>query len=402
MNVALGRCPRGLAVAAWFALASGCQSGPTTNLLSAEGPPLDDDLPRYGLNLGGSGTWGAEQLRANVLANPGLEAILDRTIVVASEASADRVVDDRDWLARPDGFWTGHGYDIRSGAGAGLSGRVLDSRKNPRGLAEIRLDRTDSRVRPGDVLVLTRDRDDTPAPLWWTAKGKIASAPGETRPGSPGSQSVRLLAGERQAAELIHYLDNIGERAGKLLPVRGEWRLAFWARARNPAARLHVRFDRGGHAVFVDVELVPESQWQQHVFRFAASDDGPPGVLTLALSALGSEVQIDDVWLGEAGTDSAGFRREVVDTLRGLRPGFLRDWQGQLGDTLSNRLAPEHGHRPARYRPGDDQAQFHYGLPDFLSLCAEVGAQPWVVAPTTLGDDEWRSLGAYLDRKSVV
>ena len=35
--------------------------------------------PRFGLNLGGASTWGAEQLSANVLKNPGFEAPIDRS-----------------------------------------------------------------------------------------------------------------------------------------------------------------------------------------------------------------------------------------------------------------------------------------------------------------------------------
>lgn len=377
-------------------LLAGCKATPTVTTLKPDRPTRAEDVPRYGLNLGGSGTWGAEQLRANVLTNPGFEAILDRTVIIVKDSDGRRIVNDTDWLARPDGFWSGATYDVRSGGAAGHSGKVLDSRKHADGFAEILLDPPPNGIVRGDVVVLTRTVDTNPAPGWWADKGRFGVATDDIRPGSPGRQSLRLLSTAETSTELLHYFDNIGDRAGKLLPVNGKWRLDFWALSRTPGARLHIHFDRGGHAVFLDAEIVPGSDWQHHVFEFEAQDDGPPAVLTLGLRASGGEVLLDDAYLGEAEAGAGGFRRVVVETLRGLRPGFLRDWQGQLGDTLGNRLAPEQGHRPARYRPGDHEAQFHYGLPDFLELCAAVEAQPWIVAPTTLDDAEWRRLGAYL------
>jgi hypothetical protein len=280
---------------------------------------------------------------------------------------------------------------------AGRGGRVADSRKRADGFAEILLDATADGLAAGDVVVLTRDTDLQAAPGWWQGKGsRIAKSTDDVRPGSPGRQSVRLLASPGQTAELLHYFDNIADRAGKLLPVRGKWKLEFWARAASPGARLQVHFDRNGHEVFLDAKVSLENIWQRHVFEFEGRDDGPPGVLTLGITASDGEVLIDDAYLGEADAGAGGFRRVAVDTLKTLRPGFLRDWQGQLGDTLDNRLAVGQGHRPVRYRPGEHEAQNHYGLADFFALCAEVGAQPWVVAPTTLDDDEWRRFGAWL------
>jgi hypothetical protein len=392
-----GRCRRWCALLASGLLLMGCNALSSTATLTPEGPPLEVDLPRYGLNLGGSGTWGAEQLRANILANPGFEAVLDRSIVIVKEADSRRIVDDTGWLARPDGFWSGGRYDIRSGRAAGRSGRVADSRKGADGLAEISIDGNANGLAAGEVVVLTRDADMQVAPGWWQGKGsRIANARDDVRPGSAGRQSVRLLATPGRAAELLHYFDNIADRAGKLLPVRGKWKLELWARAANPGARLQVHFDRNGHEVFLDAKVPLQRVWQRHVFEFEGQDDGPPGVLTLGIRASEGEVLIDDAYLGEAEAGAGGFRRVAVDTLKTLRPGFLRDWQGQLGDTLDNRLAVGAGHRPVRYRPGDNEAQNHYGLPDFFELCAEVGAQPWVVAPTTLDDDEWRRFGAWL------
>ncbi len=36
------------------------------------------------------------------------------------------------------------------------------------------------------------------------------------------------------------------------------------------------------------------------------------------------------------------------------------------------------------------------GIPEFLELCREVGAEPWIVAPTAMSEDEARKLAEYL------
>jgi hypothetical protein len=88
----------------------------------------------------------------------------------------------------------------------------------------------------------------------------------------------------------------------------------------------------------------------------------------------------------------------MIEALKALRPGYLRDWQGQLGDTLKNRLAPIFARRPVRYNPDpqNDGQAFMYSLPDFLALCHMIGARPWIVVPTTFYDSEFAGLGDYL------
>jgi hypothetical protein len=66
-----------------------------------------------------------------------------------------------------------------------------------------------------------------------------------------------------------------------------------------------------------------------------------------------------------------------------------------LGDTFENRIATPFAARASRYRPGADD-RFSYGLPAFLDLAKQVGANPWVVLPTTFSDAEYVAAGRYL------
>jgi hypothetical protein len=52
--------------------------------------------------------------------------------------------------------------------------------------------------------------------------------------------------------------------------------------------------------------------------------------------------------------------------------------------------------------PTNVSMSFLYGLTDFLSLCQQVGAQPWIVIPPTFYDSELLGLGQYLARQQGI
>ena len=368
-----------------------------TAILTPEANPTLNDVPRVGLNLGGSSTWGAEQLVANVLKNPGFEAPLDRTLIVIKQIDRNTVVDNVPWLARADGFWNGAQFNVRTGTAAGSSGMVLDSRRQGKsGPAQLTLEPFPAGLLPGDALTLSVARESVGVPMWWIGGGRVHTSTGDVRPGSPGRQAARLIAGAGTRSQLNHYLDAIGERAGKLLPLTGIWKLSFWARGKGVKDNLGVRLSRAGTPAFLQKNVVLEHQWKFYEYEFSPNDIGAANSLGLSFEIESGEVLLDDVSLNEKKPGTGGFRQALVDLMTQLKPGYLRDWQGQLGDSLTNRLAPPFTRQPTRYRPGDAEQMYLYSLPEFLALCAAVGAQPWVIAPPLMNDAEWLDLGKYL------
>ena len=353
-------------------------------------------LTRFGLNLGGRTVWGADQLMANVLQNPGLEPGLDGTLIIVGGADARQVDDDSPWFARAAGFWAGARYEVLSGAAAGTQGRVLDNSpaRPGDGHEQLRLSPMPGGLQRGDVLALQGQQEVLPAPLWWT-QGRVVSV-AEPRPGSPGQRSLKLSALGAKGAALHHHLDALGARAGKLLPVQGRWRLSLWLRAPQGKAQLSLGFGRQGRPDWLTRSVEADARWQALTLEFEAQDEGPAGPLQLSLKLAQGELLLDDIELGPLAAGPGGFRPEVVETLRQLRPGYLRDWQGQLGDSLANRLAEPLARQPMRYRPGPNEQMFAYGLPEFIELCAAVGARPWLVLPATITPAEAQSLGTWL------
>ncbi len=355
------------------------------------------DVRRVGVNLGTWHAWGAEQLGQNVLQNPGFEGLIDRAIVIVRSASATGFTDDTPALGRPDGFWRGARFDVRTGGSAGQQGSIADSlRTGPDGYPHFRTAGPSPPLAAGDVVALTRV-DDAHPPVRWHGGAGVQPVLGDVPPGSPGVRAIGLNATAGSSADLVYYLDAIGQRAGKLLPIDGAWRLAFWTRADGTDTALQVRLLRAGTGPLVYRQLTPSPVWQQIVIDFVGRDDGPASTLELRFVAAGSgRVLLDDVQLSPRDGVAGEFRRPVLDALRVLRPGLLRDWQGTQGSTLENRLAAEFARRVTRSSAHPDGAVFEYSLPGFLDLCRSLDASPWIVGPTTFSDAEWRALARTL------
>lgn len=359
---------------------------------------LQADLPRYGVNLGSWTSWGAEQLSANIIKNPGLQPGDDRGLLVAARTDDGALIDDAPWAARPAGFWTRAAFHVMSGAAQGARGLVRADQAG-----RLALQPWPDGLGPGDVVAVAREAADGPIPFWWT-QGDVrpapaaASATGQdaatTTDAGAAPQGRPVLLDARSApAALRQYQDMLGDRAGKQLPITGHWRLSFWTREGSGSPALRVRFGRDRTPAWIDTAIPTGAQWRHHEIDFQATDDGPAGPLTLSFEVSAGQVALSDITLEAAGEHPGGFRPAVVETLRQLRPGYLRDWQGQLGDSAVNRDAPILLRHPTRYRAGDAQWQFGYGLEQLYALCAAVGARPWVVLPTALDESELRQLG---------
>jgi hypothetical protein len=374
---------------------------------SMTGRILVKGVSRFGINLGGWSFWGADQLSSNILKNPGFEGLLDSAIVIPVHTGNGSFDDSPAWLARPDGFWEGARYCIRTGLNAGKEGTVVHSSlKNYWGLPSFVVRDGGAIPNPGDVVALVLDRETERPTQWWYSSdpgNSFRSELNQTRPGSPGMRSLRVVAGSAARASVSSYFDSIGERAGKMLPLGGRWNLSFWVRLDKGKASLDVQFGRQGSSPILSRTVALHDSWQQIQLAFDSQDSGPVGTANLIFQVAGlpfGEILLDDVDLRKADDAGQPFRHEVTAMLGELHPAYLRDWQGQLGDTLANRISSGFARKSYRYRPGDDgQTDYPYGLADFLALCRQIHAAPWIIIPTVFNDADCIGLGEYLAKQ---
>lgn len=376
-------------------------AGQAAQAVLRSGPTIDAGLPRYGVNLGSWTTWGAEQLSAHIVKNPGLQPGIDRSLVVVARIDGKTFVDDAPWAARPDGFWQGARYAVLAGAARGMTGVVsappapetapaasgVAARPAAETRAPLALSPWPAGLARGDVVALTRDDPDT-LPMWWLT-GDVRALAGAGPSGGPAAR----VDGTHGVAALRQYFDMLGPRAGKLLPLDGRWRLSLRVRAAQGAPRIALRFGRDRAPALVDRTLAPRAEWQAVRIDFDARDPGPAGPVTLSIEVADGAALFSDIDVEDLDAGPGGFRGPVVDTLRTLRPGYLRDWQGQLADGAGDRFGERFDRHPTRYRAGDAEWQYGYDAGAVFALSAAVGARPWLVVPTTFDDRDATAFG---------
>jgi hypothetical protein len=377
---------------------------------------------RLGINLGHHDRWGAGQLLKNLISNPGFEPGMYNTILhITSGATGTRVQQDfwdANWnkdaqsIGQPAGFWQGGQYEWLYGDAKGRKGTITSF--------------THENDPLGNNRYTFYMNPSVPTPKRWDAMIARQILPGingdmsrvdttTKRPDSPGTQSMRLTyPGAEWMSAWDYYMDSYhrdGDRsADKLYIVEGNWRCAFWAKGKRNGDRIRVRFFRNDDTPsFIDQTFELTTGWQ----RFVADDFVPKGtdvyptpagsnpsilVLSFYLPVSGSEVWIDDLALQNMDDKNPTvFRDKVIDRLKELKPGVLRYWGSQLGDTLDNQLARPFARKTHGYRPHERKAvNIDFSLHEFLTLCREVGAEPWYVMPPTFSESDLRNLVEYL------
>lgn len=377
---------------------------PLTAILKVKEEPLVPSSQRIGVNLSYWTTYGAEQYMRNILKNPGFEGQIDRIVVIVQRKD-ENSFSDGSGLGQNDGDWNGATYDVRSGPAAGQTGKIEKSLKAGfGGLPQYFVEGALPDLNENDVVVLTKFTNPEPVQQWWVSQKSLPYVKvDETnhRPQSAGHQSLLLAPADGNSAEINFYLDMLTDQYGKLLTLKGPWRLSFWIKKEGGEAEVNTFFRRINANTFVKKEFQPTSEWEKMEFDFNPEDNGPNGPLQFQISANGENVKVylDDIALGPIQSEGENaWREDVVDMLKKMRPAYLRDWQGQTSDTFENRIASDDARKNYMQRNfgGQGSSNFSYSIPDFLSLCQQVQANPWIVIPTTLSDEELEGLGNYL------
>ena len=377
---------------------------------------LLEDVKKLGVNLGKHDQYGASQLLKNVITNPGFEAGEFATLLFVDEGASDGTFQQDNWqvswnsarIGQSEGFWDGAEYEVLLGETAGQQG-VVERFRHDNDRYTFDVSNSGGRAFADEDLVVLRQ----PVAGFEGDRHQLAVAdPNETRPDSPGTQSLKLLpVASGFNASHRYFMDSFWRdgdtTAGKLLVIEGNWRFEVWARGARNGDALGVTFEREGERTFFSEAFPLSTAWQKYVYEFyvppgtdPVDTPGPNNLLALNLVIPNSAeaVWIDDIGLTRRDyTNPTVFTDKVVAALEELEPGIIRNWGNQLGSSLENQLAEPWarkttGHSPRAATP----LTWDYSLHEFLELCQLVGAEPWYVIPPTWTDDEYVSLMAYL------
>lgn len=389
---------------------------------TSDGPPtvvvtdevLVPGVKRFGINLGGRTQYGAAQILKNLIPNPGFEPGLYGSMLhVEKGATGDRLPQafwDTKWnheeygIGQPEGFWDGAEYEILFGPAKGRVGTVKRF-THEEGRNVFYLDDSGAAPKEYDVLVV---RQELPGVATGSVMNTSTVDTRDKRPGSPGSQSLRLDSSGQWYLYLDSYWRDGDTSAGKLLVIEGNWVFSFWARGEGSGSRLRVRFQRDGETLFIDESVPITAEWKEYTFPFDAPhgqdrygpypEDSPHPILTLGITVEAGGARIDDAALYPSdSTNPTVFVDALVERYTELRPGVLRNWSSQLGDTLDNQLAGPWARKQVGFSPRYRAPNaYGFSLHEFLELCALIEAEPWYVIPPTFSQEDCLGLIEYL------
>jgi alpha-L-arabinofuranosidase len=396
---------------------------------------VTSDIQRFGINLGDDNYWDSV-LNKNRIKNGSFEGVMYRHIARGPGGDAESMYDWNDYTFTPsstDDDLSGRTWlDIATGANAWvLAG---DRAWQPDVIARVEHAAMPGREDEGERLRFVF-ADSGPVvgaaqggaldevgvllekvepwgfvgqhggPLWTFASegASITTAGDDMPPTTTGSAVAVLSAPGSETAKLMYPLVPTS-----LAEANGTWRISFWAKGDG---ELSVGYGPWGDPR--DPEPVAlTSDWQHFEDLPMVVSDYTDESLNLHLSATGGTVLLDDVAAYRDGdTNPTAFNDDLVNLLRELRPGSLRHLQVG-GSSIENHLRPDHERMAFDFQravppdPGigwpphpntNGGAQMHpYGLHEFLELCEEVEAQPWICVSGTTFPEELQDLMEYL------
>lgn len=355
---------------------------------------------RLGLNIGGHDRWGASKILKNQLPNPGFEPGVFGTVWLANASSTTDLFVPRDWntssASQPPGFWNGADFEIVYGPGS-ASGTVQAFTHSG----------TDYHFALGsNGAFALSDRDVMFTRRRFSGARGIDGGVGTADTTNPysGVQSLRLSPGQNFSYVMDTSWRDGDQSSHKLLVVEGDWRIRLKARAGTAGSQIRVRFFRDGGAPynpsFLDRTFTLSGSWttyqedqtiavgtDQTLAPWPANTYRPSLVFAIEVpSGNAGDIWIDEVELYRVddATNPTVFSDRFVQRLIGYRPGVLRWWADQLGNTLENMTRSWPDRATSGYKPSDTEPDaWCYGAPDFLQLCQHVGAEPWIVMPPT-------------------
>ena len=394
------RC--GVAVLSSCVFAASALAQPTTITLTSK--PLHTGVQRFGINLSGQTYWDSGQLLNNLVSrNPGFEGETWQSILHCKVATATTCIDENPWTVWPANFLANAHYEVLSGAGAGSTGTILtNSKADSKANLGVALAFTPSKtpLANGDFLLVRLDTiPSDPTAGWWPDKGNGAAISAELHDLSPHSNGKRALrieaASPNQGASITSYFDSM--EGNSFVQLHGLFRLTFRTKPITPGAELTIelmRLTKTAAVMHFNRSLTLKPGWNDYAFEFPIHE--PPnsiGTIGLAFKVHGASLLLDDVSLTPASNSSnpTDFRNEVVQTLRDLHPGTLRymDNGDSFGSSIENLLAPPFTRQRSGYSTQQTRAEdIPIGIPEFLSLCRSVGAEPWITLPPGLSTTE--------------
>ncbi|WP_446745055.1 chitobiase/beta-hexosaminidase C-terminal domain-containing protein [Silvibacterium acidisoli] len=364
---------------------------------------VQPSVTRLGINLGDQDNYDSGQMMKNlVFTNPGFEPMRYRSILQCIVVAGNTCLDANTYNPQPAGFWTGASYYVMSGAQAGTTGTVKTSTTNGSQIT-VQFDKSLGLAINDYVLVTRAFTND--ATDGWATSGTGATFTSDTTdlsPETPGKQALSVSAiGANANGQLTSYFDSTAGHA--FVNMKGNFAITFRAKGLGGTNQVTVNALRlTNEAAFVAKTVQLTNSWADYTVNFTANENGSQiGTLELSFVLNNSGMLIDDVSMQQTDGESSNvtaFRDPVVDALTTLQPGTLRmNTTAAIGADLYDEITPAFGrYREGAFTNANEIDQIPYGIPEFLTLCKQVGADPFITIPLATSPQEIADFIDYL------
>ncbi|HBJ87720.1 MAG TPA: hypothetical protein DDZ88_28465 [Verrucomicrobiales bacterium] len=396
-------------------------------VINVDNTVLRPGVQRFGIGLAQHNYYDSAQMMKELLfRNPGFEGLLFQSVVrLGPGGMATSAIEDQPLTQWPSGFWADAAYEIIWGAAKGRAGIVTNSlapnRANPpndpngstQGTTYL-FDQSGPVPGNGDYIVLRKTHEGgtgggAATGSWQVSGSGTVTSEASDLPLRPADYPA-VLPWSRQCVRLTALT------AGQQANVTGEFdtlqgfirlnsafRVAFKAKGVGGANQLLVTVRRGTLTPYLSQTVQLTGGWADYALPFTVSEpDTISGTVRVSFSPVNqSAALLDDVSLRQTDSDPANpteFRDDVVNALRGLRPGILRyvNWQ-DVGNSLDNALAPVFARKRSAYNVyATTENNMMPGLHEFFVLCEHLGSDPWYSIPVPCSTQEVANLMEYL------
>ncbi len=405
----------------WFAaslflgsLGANAVLGQASTNIAINSAVLQPAVKHLGVNLGTLTNYDSGQMTKNlIVGNPGFEGQIWNSTIRCGSGSATTCTDEDIYSGWPANFWAGATYQVFFGSAAGRTGTIASSTAGGNGQGvTLNFDSSGTAPAAGDYLILRKKIPGGASGGWQTntyGQGTVSDNLTDLPPGTLGTQTVVVTAPTASDSAGIQSSFDATNTLS-FVQLNGTYQVQFKAKGLAGSSQVLVRLDRA-NTNYLNESVNLTNSWNTYSLTITPGETGSSvgsGVLSFSTVYGADSFELDDVSLTQVNSDPSNptvFRDPVVNALRILQPGILRFWgnNGQLGETLDNLLTPLFGRQRAGYSAFLNQSnQVDYGLHEFMVLCQTLGAEPWIVIPTTFSTTDAANLMEYLASASTT
>lgn len=272
----------------------------------------------------------------------------------------------------PYDYWKDAELEALTGPDAGSVYRVMGSWADSNNKLRFALD-PDPNIQNGNAVAI-----------------RLPQVPGEWD--EEGLPILRAPQVRGQWHEIGHWFDDEHEHlpaAGRQFNAGGKWHVHIPIK-RTTSKKMTVHWFREGEAarsfLLQEFDVGDETKIEMPLVIPNEDNDAPPGRVGFTLRFdEGSETVLRGWYLTRTDqTNPTVLTDAALDMLKELKPEVIRGHYGQLGASSA------HTTKSSRSLESLWGWDWHLSLYEFLNICREVGADPWIIGATHWSIEQWK------------